>query len=75
MEKNKIQERMKGVKSIKDLVKLLNAIKRDEFGTSKYKITEKQLLHFSNPTRKVHRYKTFFINKKSGGTREINAPC
>ena len=75
MEKNTIQSGMKEVKSVNDLVKLLNAIKRDEFGTSKYKITEKQLFYFSNPTRKIHRYKTFHINKKSGGVREINAPC
>ena len=75
MEKNTIQSGMKEVKSVNDLVKLLNAIKRDEFGTSKYKITEKQLFYFSNPTRTSHRYKSFHITKKSGGVPEINAPC
>lgn len=62
------------MKTVEDLADLLNAIKRDEFRTRKHKITAKQLYHFSNP-KIPNRYTTFKIRKKSGGTREINAPC
>lgn len=63
------------VKNLADFAKLLNDVKTDEFNGGKYKITEKQLLHFSN-SKIIHgRYRTFHIRKKSGGVREINAPC
>ncbi|MDY2831432.1 MAG: reverse transcriptase domain-containing protein [Sodaliphilus pleomorphus] len=75
MEKTKIINRLRKVKTLKGFAKLLNDIKRDEFGTAKYKITEKQLRHFSSPDIFADRYKTFHIRKKSGGVREINAPC
>ncbi len=75
MEKEIIKNRLSQVKSLKDFAMLLNDIKREEFGTSKYKITDKQLLHFSSPNIVPNRYKTFHINKKNGGKREINAPC
>lgn len=63
------------MKTVKDLAELLNFIKLDEFGTSKYKITEKLLFHFASSQKAPNRYKTFHIKKKSGGVREINAPC
>lgn len=63
------------MKTVKDFADLLDNIKRDEFGSPKYKITEQQLLHFSNAKIVPNRYKTFQIRKKSGGLREINAPC
>ena len=75
MEKNEIQYRLKNVNTLADFAKLLNDVKTDEFRTSKHKITEKQLLHFCNPKTVPNRYKTFHIRKKSGGLREINAPC
>ena len=75
MEKTEIQNRLKGVKSLKDFAELLNDIKQDEFHTPKYKISEKQLRHFSIPHIVPKRYKTFQIRKKSGGFREINSPC
>ncbi len=75
MEKTKIINRLRKVKTLKGFAKLLNDIKRDEFGTAKYRITEKQLRHFSSPDIFADRYKTFHIRKKSGGVREINAPC
>lgn len=74
MEKDIIKNRLSQVKSLNDFAKLLNGIKREEFGTSKHKITSKQLLHFSSPNIASNRYKTFYISKKSGGLREINAP-
>lgn len=75
MENSKIIDRLRKVKTIKDFASLLNDIKRDEFGTAKYKITDKQLLFFSSPRIFASRYRTFHIRKKSGGVREINAPC
>ena len=63
------------MKTVNDLADLLDHIKRDEFGSPQYKITEKQLFHFSNVNIVPNRYKTFQIRKKSGGLREINAPC
>lgn len=75
MEKTEIYNEAKKMKTVKDLADLLNHIKLDEFGTPKYKITEQQLLHFSNAKIVPNRYKTFQIRKKSGGTRDINAPC
>ncbi len=74
MEKSEIQDKVKKMKSLTDLVKLLNAIKVDESRNSKSKITKGQLLHFSNSIV-PNRYKTFHIRKKNGGQREINAPC
>ena len=75
MEKQKIQERVQSLKTVKDFAALLDEIKQDEFGSAKYAITQKQLLHFSNAKIVPNRYKTFQIRKKSGGLREINAPC
>lgn len=75
MEKCEIQYRFKNIKNLADFAKLLNDVKTDEFKTAKYKITEAQLLHFCNSKTVPNRYKTFYIKKKSGGLREINAPC
>ena len=75
MERTEIYKEAKEMKTVKDLAGLLNHIKLDEFGSPKYKITEKQLLHFANAKIVPNRYKTFKIRKKSGGTRDINAPC
>ena len=74
MEKQDIYTRAQSLKTVEDLAKLLNEIKLDEFGSAKYKITGEQLLHFAN-VKIPKRYKTFQIRKKSGGLREINAPC
>jgi hypothetical protein len=75
MEKSEIQYRVKSIKSLEDFARLLNDIKTDEFGTTKYQISESQLRHYSYDKIVPNRYKTFQIRKKSGGLREINAPC
>lgn len=75
MERTDIQNRASKMRTVKDFAALLNRIKKDEFGSLKYKITEKQLLHFSNAKIVPSRYKTFHIRKKNGGLRDINAPC
>ncbi len=61
---------------VKDFVVRLNQILQEEpFGSSLSKITVKQLYYFSKVTGVTKRYRTFNIKKKSGGSREINAPC
>lgn len=75
MERNEIYELSQKMKTVKHLAALLYQLKCDEFGSKRYRITAKQLLHFSSPKFAPKRYKTFQIKKKSGGLRDINAPC
>ncbi len=75
MEKIEIVKKVRQIKTVSDFANLLDEIKQEEFGTPKYKITEKQLLHFCNSRIVPNRYKTFHIKKKNGKLREINAPC
>ncbi len=75
MEKQEIRTKVEKLKTVKEFADLLNEIKQNEFGSSKFAITEKQLLHYSNAKIVPNRYKTFQIRKKNGGLREINAPC
>jgi len=63
------------VNSIADIVRLLNlTIQTSERITDKTPITINSFLYFSSPSIARNAYKTFRIKKKSGGTREINAP-
>ena len=75
MEKLEIRNRLIAIKTVKDLAEFLSDIKKDEFGTSRYEITDKQLKYFSSDKNVPKRYRTFRIRKKSGGLREIKAPC
>lgn len=70
-----IREHIKKTETVAGLVKVLNHIKRDEFGELKYGITEKMLRYFSSDAIATKRYRTFHIRKKSGGLRQIKAPC
>lgn len=58
----------------RDLLQLLNTLKKEELKESYYPYTMKQLGWFCNPNHVFHRYRNFEIPKKSGGTREISAP-
>lgn len=75
MEKSDISEKLQNVKTAADLAVLLDSIKQDEFDWARYGITEKMLRHFSSDSIMPKRYRTFHIRKKSGGLREIKAPC
>ncbi len=75
MRKDEIKNRTIAINTAKDLAELLNDIKQSEFGTERHRITEKQLKFFSSDTNAPKRYRTFHIKKKSGGLREIKAPC
>lgn len=64
----------------KDLLTLLNLIKKDELkamGSDMslfHPFTMKQLNYYCNPNHEYHRYRQFRIKKKSGGFRLITAP-
>lgn len=75
MEKTEIIKRAQEATTLSDFANLLSDIKREEFGNGKYRITEKQLRYFSSPKFQNQCYTSFYIPKKSGGVREINAPC
>lgn len=80
MDKNEIATLAVQMKSKKDLLKLLNLIKKAEveelgFDSSSYHpFTKKQLNFYCNPNHTFHRYRQFKIKKKSGGFRQITAP-
>lgn len=61
--------------SMKDLLYLLNQVKREEFGFKAHPFTMAQLMHFSDTRRNWRHYRTFAIPKRSGGERTITAPC
>lgn len=75
MNKTDILERLKTMKTVEDLAVLLDAIKQDEFGSVRYSISAPMLKHFSSDKIAPKRFRVFHIRKKSGGVREIKAPC
>lgn len=63
------------MKTVGDLANVLEKIKQQLFGSVRYSISEKMLKHFSNDKIAPKRFRMFHIRKKSGGLREIKAPC
>lgn len=63
------------MKTAKELASLLDKIKQNEFGTVRYGISPEMLKHFSSDSISTKRFRIFHIRKKSGGLREIKAPC
>ena len=62
------------MKTVHDLLILLNMIKRDELGENNHSFIMPHLNYFINPKRNKKNYRTFEIPKKSGGVRTISAP-
>jgi|GEM_PF-839012 RNA-directed DNA polymerase len=63
------------MKTIGDLADVLDKIKQELFGSVRYSISENMLKHFSSDKIAPKRFRMFHIRKKSGGLREIKAPC
>lgn len=80
MDKEQIVEQASHLKSKEDLLNLLNHIKRDEieemgFDASMFHpFTMRHINYYCSPNNVFHRYRQFYIKKKSGGTRVITAP-
>lgn len=75
MEYSYLTETLKNISTAGELSAVLNKIKRIEFGSVRYSISEKMLKYFSSDSIAPKRFRTFHIRKKSGGLREIKAPC
>lgn len=75
MEKSDLTEKLKNISTAKELAAVLDEIKQIEFCSVRYSISVKMLRHFSSDTIASKRFRTFHIRKKSGGLREIKAPC
>lgn len=73
MDKKQIVKQITQLKSKKDLLNLLNRIKRDEFeetgfDASKFHpFTIKHLNYYCNPNNSFHRYRQFHIKKNLVG--------
>lgn len=79
MDKEQIKQIALHMESRKDLLNLLNRIKRDEmeelgFADKFHPFTAKHMNYYCNPKNAFHRYRQFKIKKKSGGFRQIIAP-
>ena len=75
MTPSEIEIKAKNIKTPGDLLDLINRIRKTENRGFKHEpLTSKGLARYSSHKTKAIRYRTFFIPKKSGGKREINAP-
>ena len=75
MTKQQIVEKVRKMETKNDLLKLLNALKKEDLGQDYHPFKISLLNYYCNPNRDPQkRYKHFTIPKKSGGVREISAP-
>ncbi|MDE6083495.1 MAG: reverse transcriptase family protein [Muribaculaceae bacterium] len=70
-----LTEKRKKISTAEELAAVLDEIKQIEFASVRYSISVKMLRHFSSDKITPKRFRTFHIRKKSGGLREIKAPC
>ena len=75
MDKQTLIQKAQCLESAADLLKLLNEVKAELLGSVAYPFSMKQLYILCNPKNDKKRYSRFTIPKKSGGEREICAPC
>lgn len=75
MTQKQIIEKVHGLKTKIDLLRLLNELKREDLGKDCHPFTLNQINFYCNPNNVPQkRYKEFTIPKKSGGVRRISAP-
>ena len=75
MTPSEIEIKAKSIKTPGDLLDLINRIRKTENKGFKHEpLSSKSFARYSNLKTKAKRYRTFYIPKKSGGKREINAP-
>ena len=79
MDKTQIKQLASELTTRKELLVLLNKIRREEvkrkgIAEKYYLFTMKHLNYYCNPNNTFHRYNYFEIEKKSGGTRKITTP-
>ena len=75
MDKENLIAKAHAIATPMDLLGLLNEIKADLLGDKSYPFTPKQFFILCNPKNERKRYRSFEIPKKSGGSRQICAPC
>ncbi len=75
MDKTTLITKAHNLATRKDLFNLLNEIKAELLGDKTYPFTLRQFLILCNPKNDKKRYHSFKIPKKSGGFRQICAPC
>ena len=75
MTQDEIIEAAAKLETTRDLLSLVNRIKKDELGgEDRYPFKLTHLNYFRYPSKNVNSYKSFSIPKKSGGSRVIFAP-
>lgn len=77
MDRTTIRNHIKVMKNSSDLLNVLNLVKKEiakENGEKFYPFSYNSFCFYSAPRRTATYYKKFNVPKKSGGTREINAP-
>jgi RNA-directed DNA polymerase len=74
MDRKNIGTLLQNMTDRRQLLDLLNTMKREQFGAKTFPITLEQLKYYGNVDNE-NRYHTFLIKKKTGGTREISAPA
>lgn len=75
MDKQALINKARKLETRTNFLNLVNEIKTDLLGNKNYPFTMKQLLVLCNPKNEKGRYRSFEIPKKTGGLRQICAPC
>lgn len=64
MKESDLLNKLKSMKTARELAFVLNAIKQNEFGKVRYNITSKMLKYYSSDSIAPKRFRTFHIHKK-----------
>ena len=76
MNKGKFIHQVQTIKSVDDLVKILNSLRIKKYGEQSSPITKNLLFYLASNNTPISDLYTFnFIPKKAGGTRKIQVSC